>query len=104
MDGYRKTWFVIIGIGVLVGALYWARTPPVVATVSQPDPISAFRSKVYSISDTEHVTIIDVPAKWSPNRCIIYVNERTRTSHMRCELDGATDAEMPPDPLPDREY
>lgn len=54
--------------------------------------VGEFRSKVYPLSDHERVMIMDVPTRYEPNRCWIYVNEKIGTSHMRCESDGVTDS------------
>ena len=48
-----------------------------------------FKSKIYHINEYEHVTVFELPARGAPDRCATYVNEKTRTSHMRCDFDAS---------------
>lgn len=43
----------------------------------------------YSISDTEHLIIMDIPDKFVPRRCAVFVNETTKTSNsIGCDFDS----------------
>jgi hypothetical protein len=45
--------------------------------------------KRYRISDTEHMILIDIPDKFVPRRCAVFVDDLTKTSHMNCNFDDA---------------
>lgn len=57
-----------------------ARRPPTVTKLAWKD---------YRLSDAEHLVLIDVPDRYVPKRCAVYVNEVTHTSHMSCNFDDA---------------
>lgn len=43
----------------------------------------------YTISETEHLVLMDIPDKYVPRRCAVYVDDLTKTSHMNCNFDDA---------------
>lgn len=46
--------------------------------------------KRYSLSSNEHIFIIDVPDRYVPRRCMIFVNEETKTTTpISCNFDDA---------------
>ncbi|OIR02638.1 hypothetical protein GALL_153520 [mine drainage metagenome] len=63
--------------------------------VSRPsDVVGRFKSRTFQISDHEHAVIFEVPAHGIPDRCVVYVDDSTRTSHMNCDMDTSS-------PIPD---
>ena len=55
-----------------------------------PPKVDKFESHIYRISDSEHVVIMDIPDKFVPRRCAVYVNELTKTSSsFNCNFDSA---------------
>jgi len=68
-----------------------ARTEPVkqddkVPAVKIP-VVTAVTFKRYTISETEHMVLIDIPDKYVPRRCAVFVDDLTKTSHMNCNFD-----------------
>lgn len=59
-----------------------------VPTYSAPK-VEKVEFKRYRISDTEHMVLIDIPDKFVPRRCAVYVDDLTKTSHMSCNFDDA---------------
>lgn len=45
----------------------------------------AFQSKQFKINEFEHVTVFDMPDHYLGSRCWVWVNEKTNTSHMKCD-------------------
>lgn len=52
-------------------------------------PPSEIKSSTYRINDDEHLTIIDIPDNYLGKRCWVYVNDKIKTSHMKCDDDFA---------------
>ena len=52
--------------------------------------IGEFKTKQYQINQDEHITVFDVPDYFQPTRCWVFVNEKTNTSHMRCDDQPGT--------------
>lgn len=56
-----------------------------------------YRSEIKTLSDHEHLVIVDIPGERMSDRCVIYVNEKIGKSNMSCPelstpmklLDGA---------------
>lgn len=48
-------------------------------------------SKIYPLSNHEHMIIIDIPDKYAPRRCAIFTDDNAHTSVMNCNFDGAGD-------------
>ncbi len=59
--------------------------------VKRSDVQGEFRSKLYPVSEFEHVAVFDMPDRYTPLRCWAFVNEKTNTSNMRCDDEGAAD-------------
>lgn len=47
--------------------------------------VGEFRTKGYPINEHEHVTLFQIPGYYEPTQCWVFVNEKTNTSHMRCD-------------------
>lgn len=83
----------IILVAFLLLAGCGARTEPVkqddkVITPKVP-LVTTVTFHRYSISDTEHLIIMDIPDKYLPRRCAIFVNETTKTSNsIGCDFDS----------------
>jgi hypothetical protein len=79
-----------------------ARTEPVdhpskPIVVAQPI-VTAVSFHRYAISESEHMVIIDIPDKFVPRRCAVYVNELTKTSSsLNCNFDETSS------PMPEQE-
>lgn len=54
------------------------------APISLPAEI---KSSTYRINDDEHLTIMDIPDNYLGKRCWVYVNDKIKTSHMKCDDD-----------------
>ncbi|MFZ6813574.1 hypothetical protein ACO0K3_03835 [Undibacterium sp. Rencai35W] len=52
-----------------------------------------FKSKTIQLNEHEHVTVFDMPNYYLGSRCWVFVNEKTNTSHMKC--DDSFGNEMP---------
>lgn len=58
------------------------------APTYSPPHVDKFVSHTYRVSDTEHVVIMDVDDKYVPRRCMVFVNELTKTtSPITCNFD-----------------
>lgn len=63
--------------------------------------VGEFKTKIYPVTEHEHVTMYDMPGYWEPTRCWVWVDDVTRTSHMRCENVSNDPA---PEEYPQEEY
>jgi hypothetical protein len=79
-----------------------ARTEPVdhpskPIVVAHP-VVTAVSFHRYAISESEHMVIIDIPDRFVPRRCAVYVNELTKTSSsLNCNFDETSS------PMPEQE-
>ena len=59
------------------------------------DVVGKFQSKIYPVSEHEHVLVFDIPNRMMPSRCWTYVNENIKTSNMHCDFDQTPTDDMP---------
>jgi hypothetical protein len=60
--------------------------------------VDHFVSHIYRVSDTEHVVIMDIDDKYVPRRCLVFVNELTKSqTPISCNFDSAGS------PMPEQE-
>ncbi|WP_150119909.1 hypothetical protein [Polynucleobacter asymbioticus] len=52
-----------------------------------PPIVGEFKSKTFQVNESEHVTMFDMAGYWEPTRCWVWVDEKTKNSHMRCNTD-----------------
>ena len=50
--------------------------------------IAAFQSSVHVLGEGERLTVADIPGRYATTRCVIYSNERTKSSNLSCEYDS----------------
>ena len=51
--------------------------------------VGEFKAKIYPVNDSEHITMFDVPGKYEPTRCWVWVDQNSKTSHMQCDNEAA---------------
>lgn len=88
---------VIAGILASVLIAGWTSDPRPAPprAVRLPPTVKKLQHQTYRLSDSEHLVLIDIPDKYVPRRCAVYVDDVTKTSHMNCNFDDAG-AAFPP--------
>jgi hypothetical protein len=89
-----KAYLIGAAIGIVaVLLLYQPWVPPSYSQAPKvnkpprPPAVQAVTSKSYKIGADEHLVLIDIPDKYVPRRCAVYVNDFTRTTHLTCNFD-----------------
>ena len=85
----RTNLLVVVIVAAALIAMFARPGPIVQPTAAKPPVVSKLTSRSYHISESEHVVLIDVPDKYIPRRCMVFVNEITHTSNLTCNFDGA---------------
>ncbi len=58
-----------------------------VERTKEPQVYGEFKTQIIRINEHEHITLYDMPNYTTPLRCWVWVDDVTRTSHMRCDSD-----------------
>lgn len=78
----------IIGL-LIVAVLYWpSRDAPAARQAKQRPIVTTVKSQSYRLGVAEHMLLIDIPDRYVPRRCAVYVNETTRSTIMNCNFDS----------------
>ena len=97
MDGFRKMWFVIIGIGVAAWLGFLAGSPSVAddkPTKKSKYLPPVFRSTVHAVGASERFSMVEIPTgPRTITRCVSYSNSDTKASTMSCEWEAVQDSE-----------
>ena len=76
---------VFFGI-VLTGCGHKTEKP---RKVSSSGPAGEIKVTKVFISPDEYLTVMDIPDNYIGKRCWVYVNDKIKTSHMKCDDDFA---------------
>jgi len=72
---------------VLIGG-WTSNSAPVPREVRLPPTVLKVQHQSYRLGESEHMLLIDIPDKYVPRRCMVYVNELTRSSLLNCNFDS----------------
>lgn len=81
----------IVIAGLLAIALIsgWSSSSaPAPRPVRLPPTVTTVQHHSYRLGESEHMVLIDIPDKYVPRRCMVYVNELTRSSLLNCNFDS----------------
>lgn len=76
---------IILGLTLVAG---WTSSPKE-QPVRYPPVVKKVKHQNYRLSESERLVLIDIPDKYVPRRCAVYVDDVTKTSHMNCNFDDA---------------
>lgn len=81
-------WYIVpfILLCVFVAGLSNKSTP---RETRRPPTVNKVESHTYRLGEREHMLLIDIPDKYVPRRCMVYVNELINSSHLNCNFDAA---------------
>ena|ERR1035437_6381053 len=86
-----KNLVAIVVAAILAVALVsgWSSSPaPAPRPVRLPPIVTTVQHHTYRLGESEHMLLIDIPDKFVARRCMVYVNEATRSSLLNCNFDS----------------